>query len=367
ASAEKLARGALLSAVERLVSRETIVIADTPNYIKGLRYQLYCISREVSTTQCLVHCAISVDAAREINRGRGGDAYTEELFEELVMRYEEPNPAAKWDSPLFTVIQHDAADKLPFDAIWGAIVEQRAPPPNFSTAVKPVSETNYLFELDKMTLDIVNAILESQKSGVPTSQVVVPGTCDKVQMPGRNLTLSELRRYRMQFTKLNRQVPLKIDKIATQFSCDGRLFAVDEKTGFMSTLIKDIVDDLGATTEPIPLPNVTGDILVDIVRYCRYHKDDARLSCSVPDILQDDSLIEAWDRKFMAMTDNQMLKVIAAADYLNIEPLVDLGCLAVAKIIRTLSVEEIRQRYNVVDDFTPEQREMIKKELERMK
>ncbi|KAJ2888188.1 kti12, chromatin associated [Coemansia aciculifera] len=217
ASAEKLARGALLSAVERLVSRETIVIADTPNYIKGLRYQLYCISREVSTTQCLVHCAISVDAAREINRGRGGDAYTEDLFEELVMRYEEPNPAAKWDSPLFTVIQHDAADKLPFDAIWGAIVEQRAPPPNFSTAVKPVSETNYLFELDKMTLDIVNAILESQKSGVPTSQVVVPGTCDKVQMPGRNLTLSELRRYRMQFTKLNRQVPLKIDKIATQF------------------------------------------------------------------------------------------------------------------------------------------------------
>ncbi|KAJ2492175.1 hypothetical protein IWW37_001623 [Coemansia sp. RSA 2050] len=150
-------------------------------------------------------------------------------------------------------------------------------------------------------------------------------------------------------------------------SSDGRLFAVDEKTGFMSTLIKDIVTDLGATTEPIPLPNVSGDILVEIVRYCRYHKDDARLSNSVPDILQDDSLIEAWDRKFMNMDDSKMLKVISAADYLNIEPLVDLGCLAIAKIIRVLSVEEIRKRYNVVDDFTPEQREQIQKELERMK
>ncbi|KAJ2249466.1 kti12, chromatin associated [Coemansia sp. RSA 455] len=215
-SAEKIARGALLSAVERLVSRETIVIADTPNYIKGLRYQLYCVSREVSTTQCVVHCAISVDAARRINQARA-DGYSDSLFEELVMRYEEPNPAAKWDSPLFTVIQHDPADQLPFDAIWDALVEQRAPPPNFATAMKPVSETNYLFELDKMTLDIINALLESQKSGVPMSEVVVPGTKDKVRMPGRNLTLSELRRYRMQFTKLNRQVPLKIDKISSLF------------------------------------------------------------------------------------------------------------------------------------------------------
>ncbi|KAJ2033853.1 hypothetical protein H4S03_005372 [Coemansia sp. S3946] len=150
-------------------------------------------------------------------------------------------------------------------------------------------------------------------------------------------------------------------------SSDGRLVAVEEKTGFMSTLIKDIVTDLGVTSEPIPLPNVTGEILVEIVRYCRYHKDDARLSSSVPDILQDDSLIEAWDRKFMLMNDSKMLRVISAADYLNIEPLVDLGCLAIAKIIRTLSVKEIRERYNVVDDFTPEQREQIKKELERMK
>ncbi|KAJ2234569.1 kti12, chromatin associated [Coemansia sp. RSA 485] len=213
---EKNARGALLSAVERLVSKDDIVIADTPNYIKGLRYQLYCIAREVATTHCVVYCAISVDEARKINQTRGTEAYSEQLFDELVMRYEEPNAMAKWDSPLFTVVQH-INDELPFDRIWQSVVEKRALAPNFATAVKPVAETNYLFELDRITQEVIAGVLESQNSGVPMSEVVVPGSSKKVRMPGRNLTLSELRRVRMQFTKLNKQVPLKVDAIADAF------------------------------------------------------------------------------------------------------------------------------------------------------
>ncbi|KAJ2699658.1 kti12, chromatin associated [Coemansia sp. IMI 203386] len=213
---EKNARGALLSAVERLVSKDDIVIADTPNYIKGLRYQLYCIAREVATTHCVVYCAISVDEARKINQRRGTEAYSEQLFDELVMRYEEPNAMAKWDSPLFTVVQH-INDELPFDRIWQSVVEKRALAPNFATAVKPVAETNYLFELDRITQEVIAGVLESQNSGVPMSEVVVPGSSKKVRMPGRNLTLSELRRVRMQFTKLNKQVPLKVDAIADAF------------------------------------------------------------------------------------------------------------------------------------------------------
>ncbi|KAJ2824143.1 kti12, chromatin associated [Coemansia erecta] len=217
ASEEKNARSALLSAAERLVSRDRIVIADTPNYIKGLRYQLYCTAREVSTTHCVVYCALPVDAARQINHARGGNGYPSVLFDELAMRYEEPNAATRWDSPLFTIIQNDPNDRLPFDGIWDAVVERRAPPPNFATAVKPVEETNYQFELDRSTQDVITAILDSQKSGVPMSQVVVPGALERVNMPGRNLTLSELRRLRMQFTKLNRQAPVQVDQIAESF------------------------------------------------------------------------------------------------------------------------------------------------------
>ena len=36
------------------MTKDTIVIADAMNYIKGYRYQLYCIVRAMGTTHCIV-------------------------------------------------------------------------------------------------------------------------------------------------------------------------------------------------------------------------------------------------------------------------------------------------------------------------
>lgn len=49
-----MTRGALMSAVERALSTERIVIADSLNYIKGYRYQLYCLARQTATSHCVV-------------------------------------------------------------------------------------------------------------------------------------------------------------------------------------------------------------------------------------------------------------------------------------------------------------------------
>ena len=46
--------------------------------------------------------------------------YPEDLFENLVFRYEEPNGMTRWDSPLFTVLYEDEAP--PFEAIWEAMI-----------------------------------------------------------------------------------------------------------------------------------------------------------------------------------------------------------------------------------------------------
>lgn len=58
AADEKKARGALMSAVERLLSKEDIVIVDSLNYIKGFRYQLYCVARAIGTPHCVVRIAV---------------------------------------------------------------------------------------------------------------------------------------------------------------------------------------------------------------------------------------------------------------------------------------------------------------------
>lgn len=51
---EKPARGAVYAAVERYLDKNTIVICDAPNYIKGFRYQLYCTAREVGALNMTV-------------------------------------------------------------------------------------------------------------------------------------------------------------------------------------------------------------------------------------------------------------------------------------------------------------------------
>jgi protein KTI12 len=51
---EKNLRGTLRSAVDRAVSRDTIVIVDSLNNIKGYRYELWCLARASGTHYCVV-------------------------------------------------------------------------------------------------------------------------------------------------------------------------------------------------------------------------------------------------------------------------------------------------------------------------
>jgi protein KTI12 len=58
---EKLARATLFAAVQRHISRDTILIIDSLNYIKGFRYQLYCAAREFKLRVCTVRFFISLN------------------------------------------------------------------------------------------------------------------------------------------------------------------------------------------------------------------------------------------------------------------------------------------------------------------
>jgi protein KTI12 len=44
----------LFTAVQRQMGRDTILIVDALNYIKGFRYQLYCAAREFKLRVCTV-------------------------------------------------------------------------------------------------------------------------------------------------------------------------------------------------------------------------------------------------------------------------------------------------------------------------
>ncbi|RMZ70382.1 KTI12 (TOT4) [Pyrenophora seminiperda CCB06] len=216
AKAEKDARAEEYSAVKRFLSREDIVIADGLNYIKGFRYQLYCEAKALQTPSCVVklHVGTPADRCRENNKKLLADkerdgGYDEEDFENLIFRYEEPNGMARWDSPLFIVVEED--ETPPCDQIWEAMVgsdgKMKTVKPNLATVLKPATEQNYLYELDKTTSDILAQIIVYQKdhAGEGGGEIAVPDVEKPIELPATPMTLPQLQRIRRQFITLNRQ------------------------------------------------------------------------------------------------------------------------------------------------------------------
>ncbi|KAI8138126.1 chromatin associated protein KTI12-domain-containing protein [Fennellomyces sp. T-0311] len=185
---------------------------------QGFRYQLYCVARGISTPHCVVHAGTPVAMAKEWNEKREpAAAYDSTVFDELVTRYEEPDAKNRWDSPLFTVIYDD--ETVPGDKIWDAVILRKPPPPNMSTISKPVSDTSYVYKLDKVTLEIINAFTGGQKEFGPGGlPMVVPHASSKVINPSRSVTLSELRRLRKQFVSINKmRTTLDTDRLGDLF------------------------------------------------------------------------------------------------------------------------------------------------------
>ena len=60
---EKILRASLKSNVEKYIDSQRVVILDWMNYIKGFRYELFCLARAAKTTNCLVYCDTDPDVA----------------------------------------------------------------------------------------------------------------------------------------------------------------------------------------------------------------------------------------------------------------------------------------------------------------
>lgn len=224
AQKEKEVRGILRSEVLRLLQKDTVVILDSGNYIKGYRYEYYCASKCNKTTQVTVECAVPKSIAWEWNEARSDeDKYSREAFEALKLRYEAPNSSNRWDKPLFVLQSNDIC---PAWDIYSVLFEREPPPPNQSTQVAPIAPTNFLYELDHITQEIVKNIMVAKKLGLEGSDVKVPGFegCTLSRL-GPDITPAQLARYRRQFlsyTKLNppsasQHTPQHLSQLFVQF------------------------------------------------------------------------------------------------------------------------------------------------------
>jgi len=106
--------------------------------------------------------------------------------------------------------------------------------------------------------------------------------------------------------------------------------------------------------EVVPLPNVSAKILAKVIEYCQEHTKGADG--------QSEEALKQFDAEFIKVDQGTLFELILSANYLNISALLELTCSTVANMIKGKTTEEIRKTFNIVNDFTPEEEEEVRRE-----
>ncbi|KAL6289139.1 hypothetical protein ACE6H2_006649 [Prunus campanulata] len=146
-------------------------------------------------------------------------------------------------------------------------------------------------------------------------------------------------------------------KKITLKSSDDEIFEVEEAVAVQSQTIKHMVED-NCANNAIPLPNVTSSTLAKVIEYCKKHHEE-EVAANGENI---EEILKNWDAKFMKVDQSILFALILAANYLNIKSLLDLTCQVAADMIKGKTPEEIRKTFNIMNDFTSEEEEEIRKE-----
>lgn len=160
---------------------------------------------------------------------------------------------------------------------------------------------------------------------------------------------------------LNRNSNIFLD----QSSSSGDSFQVPYNVATMSDLVKqttgDDEDELETGGEPIPLPNVTTPILEKVIAYCTHYQTvEAMQTIETPlNSNRIEEMVQPWYVDFIHVEKSVLFDLVAAANFMDIKPLLDLTCLAVAILIKGKSASELREMFNISSELTAEEEEEI--------
>mgnify|MGYP002581780085 CR=1 FL=1 len=108
---EKNTHEMIKTQVSRVLRGDNFVILDSMNFIKGYRYEMYCIARGCRSTRCVVWVDTPMSVIESFNKEC--DHYTHDVYGtdhtlefrllDLACRFEPPSPLTRWDTPLFRV------------------------------------------------------------------------------------------------------------------------------------------------------------------------------------------------------------------------------------------------------------------------
>ena len=73
-------------------------------------------------------------------------------------------------------------------------------------------------------------------------------------------------------------------------------------------------------------------------------------------------VVQQWYADFVSVEQVMLFELILAANYMDIKPLLDLSCATVASMIKGKTPQEIRETFNITNDFSPEEEAQVREE-----
>ena len=147
---------------------------------------------------------------------------------------------------------------------------------------------------------------------------------------------------------------------------EGTKFIVPEWLVRKSKTLNHMMDDLGLDNmeNGIPLTNVSEDILKLVIEWLMRHKDDPPIDDThlAQSEYVEKHLSPEDEAMFQKLDQTQLFELILAVNYLDIGALLAMCCAQVANLIAGKSTAEIRETFNIKNDFTPEEEEAVRQE-----
>eukprot|EP00035_Acanthoeca_spectabilis_P019725 m.429437 g.429437 ORF g.429437 m.429437 type:complete len:187 (+) comp17004_c0_seq1:236-796(+) len=147
---------------------------------------------------------------------------------------------------------------------------------------------------------------------------------------------------------------------------DDKIIEMPRKHAKMSVTLGNLLDDLedADPNAPIPVMNVTSEILEKVKAYCAKH-DDAPVKLTLEQETElREQPITGWDKDFVDVPLATLFHMILAANFLDIKPMLNLTCKAVAEMIKGKSPDEIKAIFGIEGEFTEEEKKAVFEEHE---
>ena len=148
-------------------------------------------------------------------------------------------------------------------------------------------------------------------------------------------------------------------KMLKLVSQEGDKFELGKKIACQSELVKTMSEGDKEENE-IPLPNVKSHVLKKVIDYLKYHVDNPAREIEKPlKSANMNEVVSQWDADYVNIDQELLFELILAANYVDVKPLLDLCCAKVASMIKGKTTEQIRQTFNIKNDFTKEEEAAI--------